>query len=177
MRKHAWWLALSMLLVLAGPLMAMSPQEAQRLCDEMVKSTEEARKDMIKVGVPQQDPGKTFENATKSCLANIARYKDIFVFRSLSGAAIQQFITQMATEMLSSYCQAAASEFDRLVQDAMSEVNKQTGGVVTVGTSGTTVNTGQIQRQVEQVARPEKDEGLIGGLMNWFKGGDGEQAK
>lgn len=175
MRRYAWLAAL--LLAFSGPAAAISPQEAQRLCDEMAKSAEEARKGMIQIGVPQQDPGKTFQNATKACLSNIAKYKDIFTFKSLSGAAIQQFITQMATQMMESYCQAAASEFDRLVQDAMSEVNSQTGGVVTVGTNGTTFDAGQlqqqVQQQVQQSTQPKQEQGFLGGLLNWFKGDDG----
>ncbi|MEJ7746815.1 MAG: hypothetical protein WKF61_08695 [Luteimonas sp.] len=161
------------MLALAGPAAAISPQEAQRLCDEMTKSAEEARKGMIEIGMPKQDPGKTFENATKSCLSNIAKYKDIFTFKSVSGAAIQQFITQMATQMMESYCQAATAEFDRLVQDAMSQVNSQTRGYVTVSTNGTTINTAQIQQQVQQAAQPDQNPGFLGGLLNWFKGDDG----
>lgn len=175
MRKYAWFAAL--LLALTGPVMAMTPQEAQRLCDDMAKSAEEARKGMIQIGVPQQDPGKTFQNATKACLSNIAKYKDIFTFKSISGAAIQAFITEMASQMMESYCQAAASEFDRLVQDAMSEVNSQTGGVITVGTNGATFNGNQLQQQVQQQVQQTtqpKDSGFVGGLLNWFKGDDGK---
>ena len=179
MRRYAWCAAL--LLAFAGPAAAISPQEAQRLCDEMAKSAEEARKGMIQIGIPQQDPGKTFQNATKACLGNIAKYKDIFTFKSISGAAIQQFITQMATQMMESYCQAATAEFDRLVQDAMSEVNSQTGGYVTVGTNGTSVNTAQMQQQVQQQAQPttqsSQNQGFLGGLLNWFKGDEGKGGK
>ncbi len=165
-------------LIAPMPTMAMTPEEAQKACNDLNKAAQESAKKMLQTGLPKQDPGKTFTNAVRSCLGNIAQFKDIYVFKqSITGAGIQEYIKKMATDMMNQYCQAATDEFNRRVQEALADVNDEAadygyqvgvgGGNGSGGVGGTSF--GGVTPQPAS-APGKSDDGFFGGLVNWFNG-------
>lgn len=159
-----------------APSKAMTPEEAQKACDDLNKAAQDSAKKMLQTGLPKQDPGKTFTNAVRSCLGNIAQFKDIYVFKqSATGAGIQEYIKKMATDMMNQYCQAATDEFNRRVQEALADVNDEAGDygyqVGVGGGSGGAGGTSFGGTAPQPASVPGKsDDGFFGGLVNWFNG-------
>ncbi|KLA50857.1 hypothetical protein LN565_00765 [Xanthomonas euvesicatoria pv. euvesicatoria] len=144
-RKIALAPLLGALLLTSGTASAIDAASVQAYCDQVRQSAQQAKQRHVQIFAPRQDPGKTFDDATQSCLDGIMSYKSMFQFKMPSLGDVQGILSQMAKEMLNKQCQAARAQFDRAVQDAVSTVNQSTnqlpGVDVDVSTgSGVTVN-------------------------------------
>ena len=161
----AMMLACGLQMAVPATSWAMTPEAAQKACDDLAAAAEQARVNRIKSFIPRVDPGKVFDNATQSCLANIVKFKDVFMIKTISGVAIQEFIIQMATDMLLQKCKAATDEFNRRVAEAVSDLNQAGGGYVNIGTGGVTIDP------VPGVNIPgtqvDTTPGIFDGLINW----------
>ena len=170
-------------LIVPKPVNAMTPEEAAKACNAVSEAAKMSAKRMFQIGLPKQSPGKTFTNTVRSCLGNIAKYKDIYLFKqSIIGAGIQQQIEKTATHMMNQYCQAARDEFDRRVQDALADVNDDLndyGYEIRVGgDNGGAGGTSYSGVTPQPASAPAKaDNGLFGGLVNWFNGGKNDGDK
>ncbi|MCD0260742.1 hypothetical protein [Xanthomonas campestris] len=163
-RKIALAPLLGALLLTSGTASAIDAASVQAYCDQVRQSAQQAKQRHVQIFAPRQDPGKTFDDATQSCLDGIMSYKSMFQFKMPSLGDVQGILSQMAKEMLNKQCQAARAQFDRAVQDAVSTVNQSTNQLpgldVDVSTgSGVTV-------------KPKDDESTIWGSIVNKLGGD-----
>ncbi|UXF74692.1 hypothetical protein K7574_21020 (plasmid) [Stenotrophomonas maltophilia] len=163
-RKIALAPLLGALLLTSGTASAIDAASVQAYCDQVRQSAQQAKQRHVQIYAPRQDPGKTFDDATQSCLDGIMSYKSMFQFKMPSLGDVQGILQQMAKDMLNKQCQAARAQFDRAVQDAVSTVNQSTNQVpgldVGVSTgSGVTV-------------KPQDGESTIwGSIVNRLGGG------
>lgn len=126
-----------LLLLISGQARALDPESTQAYCDQVRDASRQAQLRYVSTFKPRQDPGKTFDDATSSCLDFIMSYRSSFQFTLPSMAMVQEILQQMAKQMLQRACQAARDQFDRSVQDAMNTVNE--AGQLPGGLGGVTV--------------------------------------
>lgn len=128
----------------SGQVWALDPQSVQAYCDDIKKAAQDAQTRYIQAYQPRTDPGKTFDDATSSCLDFITNFQ--IGIPSLWDGILQK----VAQQILQRACQAARSQFDKAVNDATQSVNGVVGQVpgvsVGVGTqsgggSGLGINT------------------------------------
>jgi len=108
---------------------AVDPQSVQAYCDDIKKSAQDAQLRYIQTYQPRVDPGKTFEDATTSCLDFINKFNVGFNFNIPSLGDIGAMLQQAAQQMLQKTCQAAAQQFNKAVSDAQQSVGQATTGV------------------------------------------------
>jgi hypothetical protein len=108
---------------------AVDPQSVQAYCDEIKKSAQDAQLRYIQTYQPRTDPGKTFEDATTSCLDFINKFNVGFSFNIPSLGDITNILQQAAQQMLQKACQSAAQQFNKAVSDAQQSVGQATTGV------------------------------------------------
>lgn len=156
-REFSCALALILLLLMSGQARAVDPQSTQAYCDEVRDAAKDAQKRYVSTFKPRQDPGKTFDDATKGCLDGILSFPSAFQFTMPTMAMVQEILKQMATKLLMQACQSAHDQFDRAVDDAMSTVD---GGISNVndqipsGLGGVSYSTTTIPVAPGPVATP-----------------------
>ena len=108
---------------------AVDPQSVQAYCDDVKKSAQDAQLRYIQTYQPRVDPGKTFDDATSSCLDFINKFNIGFSFNIPSLGDIQGILQQAAQQLLQRTCQAAQQQFNKAVTDAQQSVGQATSGV------------------------------------------------
>lgn len=177
-REIAWAGALAMLLLVSGEARAVDPESTQAYCDQVRDASKEAQRRYVLTFKPRQDPGKTFDDATRSCLDGILSYPSSFQFTLPTMAAVQEILRQMGKRLMLQACQAARDEFDRAVRDAMNTVNgtvdqingygQLPGGGVNIGYS--TVRGPAPAPQPAPKSAP-KSESTWDAIVNFLSGG------
>lgn len=134
MRRNVATLILVATIAQATPSWALDAQSVQAYCDDVKKAAQDAQMKYIQTFQPRTDPGKTFDDATTSCLDFITNFQ-VSIPSLWDG-----ILMGMAKQLLQRACQAARSQFDKAVNDATQSVNGVVGQVpgvgVSVGTSG-----------------------------------------
>lgn len=143
-------LALLATLMHSGQVWALDAQSVKAYCDEIKQAAQDAQTKYIQIYQPRQDPGKTFDDATTACLDFITSFQ-VNIPSIWDGV-----VMGMAKQLLQRACQAARSQFDKAVNDAVQSVNgtvsqvpgasvstsTQTGGGTGVGVSGSVKTDG-----------------------------------
>lgn len=180
MRKAALAVALALA---TAPAVALTPDDAQQKCEDVREAAEAGKQRAINAAIPKKDPGKTFDDATQSCLKNIIDYSK-FEFRMPTLGDLQGALKQMGQDLLLKACQAAQDQFNRAVADATSQLgdlNTNLPGYGSVGLVGTgrgsvSVGTGGVTISDPPIAAPahppQSEPGLGSRLINWIRGGD-----
>lgn len=136
MRRNVAMLVLAAMLVQSTPVWALDPQSVQAYCDEVKQAAQNAQAKYIQIYQPKQDPGKTFDDATTSCLDFITSFQ-VSIPSIWDG-----IIMGMAKQLLQRACQAARGQFDKAVNDAVQSVNGTIGQVPGVSVSANTQTGG-----------------------------------
>ncbi|KAG0186589.1 hypothetical protein DFQ28_007594 [Apophysomyces sp. BC1034] len=120
------------------PVWALDVQSVQAYCDDVKRAAQDAQARHIQTYQPRTDPGKTFDDATSSCLDFLTNFQ-VSIPSLWDG-----ILTAMAKQLLQRACQAARSQFDKAVNDATQSVNGVVGQVpgagISIGTQGNAGN-------------------------------------
>jgi len=132
-RKLATLILAGMAFAHCTSVWALDAQSVQAYCDDVKKAAQDAQAKYILAYKPTVDPGKVFEDATTDCLNFIVNFQ-IGIPGPWDG------LIATAKQALARACQAARSQFDKAVNDAVQSVNSQVSQVpgANVGTSTTT---------------------------------------
>lgn len=134
--------ALACLLLASGQARATDPSTTQAYCDQVQQAALQAEQRYVSTFTPHQDPGQTFDDATRACLSGILAFPSAFHFTLPTMAGMEQILEQMGKQLMLQACQAAADQYNRAVQDALNTVNNgvntvnQATGVPGVGNVG-----------------------------------------
>lgn len=141
-REIACAALLGMLLLASGRARAMDATTTQAYCNQVQQAALDAQKRYVTTFTPHQDPGQTFDDATRACLSGILAFPSSFQFTLPTMAGVEQILEQMAKHLMLQACQAAADQYNRAVSDALNTVNSdvntinQTGQVSGAGSVG-----------------------------------------
>lgn len=117
------------------PVLAVDAATTRQYCEDIRRAAEEASVRYVRDRQPLRDPAETFDNATRSCLGSIMRFKNPVRFLSLDfSALIQGFVDTMVSQFLNRACSAVRGEFDRSVVDAERFLRERSRNRVGVGT-------------------------------------------
>lgn len=129
MKRNLAVAVLGMALLTPAVSYAVDPQSVEIYCDGIKKAAQDAQLRYIQTYQPRTDPGKTFEDATTSCLDFINKFNVGFSFNIPSLGDITNILQQAAQAMLQKACQSAAQQFNKSVQDAQQSVGQSVTGV------------------------------------------------
>lgn len=111
------FILLIMLTMFSRSAWALDPSSAQAYCDDVKKAAQNAQTKYIQIYQPRVDPGKTFDDATSSCLGFISNF-NVSIPTMWDG-----ILGNMATQLMQRACQAAQQQFNKAVNDATQSVN------------------------------------------------------
>ena len=98
---------------------AVDGATTRQYCEDIRQAAEDASVRFVQDRRPLRDPAETFDNATRSCLGSIMRFRNPVRFISLDFSAIVSgFVDNMVSSFLNRACTAVRGEFDRSIVDA-----------------------------------------------------------
>ncbi len=159
MKRNAAVLILVATLAHSSSVWALDPQSVQAYCDEVKKASLDAQTRYIQAYQPRVDPGKTFDDATSSCLDFISNFNIGFSFNIPSLGDISGLLQQMAQKLLQRACQAAQQQFSKAVSDAQQSVGGGLNSVNQVPGVNVGVQTGNSGGQGMNVTGVIRDDG------------------
>lgn len=142
MMKRKYVLVLMLMtvtLVQTTPIWARSAASVQADCDGVSQAVRDEQNLFMKDAIPLQDPVKTFDDATSSCLDFIVGFQ-IGIPSLWDG-----LLSGMAKLLMQRVCQTARAQFDKAVGDAMQSVNGVVGQVPGVGVSTSSQGGSHVQ--------------------------------
>lgn len=112
--------AVAMASLLAAPAArAVDAATTRQYCEDIRQAAEDASVRYMQDRRPLRDPAETFDNATRSCLGSIMRFRNPVRFLSLDfSSLVSGFVDNMVSSFLNRACTAVRGEFDRSVVDA-----------------------------------------------------------
>jgi len=145
MKRNLAATIIGMALLFPTASQAVDPQSVRAYCDDIKQSAQNAQLRYIQTYQPRVDPGKTFEDATTSCLDFINKFNVGFNFQIPTLGDVGAMLQKAAEQMLQKTCQAAAQQFNKAVSDAQQSIGQATNGVNQLPGVNVGVSTGSIQ--------------------------------